>query len=61
MSGLDIILLIAVIAVIGGAVALAIRSKKKGRSCGCGCGQCGQDCSVRKETAQESGEPASKN
>ncbi len=61
MSGLDIILLIAVIAVIGGAVALAIRSNKKGGSCGCGCGQCSRDCSARKREAEENEAPEPKN
>ena len=38
MSGLDILLLVAVIAAVVGAFFLARRARKKGSACGCGCG-----------------------
>ena len=53
MNPLDIIILIAAVAIVGGFVAVAIWRKKTGRSkgcgCGCDCGSCSGCPSARKD------------
>ncbi len=47
MNPADIIVLLAVAAMIGAAVIVLRRNKKKGKSfCGCDCSQCSQGCSA---------------
>ncbi|MGN0403679.1 MAG: FeoB-associated Cys-rich membrane protein, partial [Bariatricus sp.] len=45
MNIADLVVILVVVAIVGGAVAILRRNKKNGKSsCGCDCGHCSQSC-----------------